>query len=192
MSFDHGHHGALSPSDGRCKKCKGKKVTKEKKRVEFMIDPGTEDGERIALKGEGDALVRYQSTASRLNLPARRTSRRRHLPHQAQGSPRLPPPPFLALVVAHHGADILIRIAARHQSRRLCASRRTRYPHRVEARRKSHQPQRGDGHPRGGSSATRSSGREGGSLGPVRSGDAWGELGRASRSRGGYWSIKSN
>jgi len=32
-------------------------VTKEKKRIEFHIDPGTEDGERIALKGEGDAAV---------------------------------------------------------------------------------------------------------------------------------------
>jgi DnaJ family protein A protein 2 len=41
----------------RCKKCKGKKVVKEKKRVEFMIDPGTEDSERIALKGEGDEEV---------------------------------------------------------------------------------------------------------------------------------------
>nr|XP_031859221.1 uncharacterized protein CI109_005417 [Kwoniella shandongensis]KAA5526293.1 hypothetical protein CI109_005417 [Kwoniella shandongensis] len=38
----------------KCKKCKGKKVVKEKKRIEFMIDPGTEDGERIALRGEGD------------------------------------------------------------------------------------------------------------------------------------------
>nr|XP_019046093.1 chaperone regulator [Kwoniella bestiolae CBS 10118]OCF25023.1 chaperone regulator [Kwoniella bestiolae CBS 10118] len=38
----------------KCKKCKGLKVTKEKKRIEFMIDPGTEDGERIALRGEGD------------------------------------------------------------------------------------------------------------------------------------------
>lgn len=42
----------------RCKKCKGKKVVKEKKRVEFNIEPGTEDGERIALRGEGDAAVR--------------------------------------------------------------------------------------------------------------------------------------
>lgn len=31
---------------------------KEKKRIEFMIDPGTEDGERIALRGEGDEAVR--------------------------------------------------------------------------------------------------------------------------------------
>ncbi len=41
----------------RCKKCKGAKVVKEKKRVEFKIEPGTEDGERIALKGEGDEAV---------------------------------------------------------------------------------------------------------------------------------------
>lgn len=41
----------------RCKKCKGKKVMKEKKRVEFHIEPGTEDGERIALRGEGDEEV---------------------------------------------------------------------------------------------------------------------------------------
>lgn len=31
---------------------------KEKKRIEFMIEPGTEDGERIALRGEGDEAVR--------------------------------------------------------------------------------------------------------------------------------------
>ena len=43
----------------RCRKCQGKKVTKEKKRVEFLIQPGTESGERIALKGEGDAAVSY-------------------------------------------------------------------------------------------------------------------------------------
>lgn len=41
----------------RCKRCKGKKVMKEKKRVEFQVEPGTEHGERIALKGEGDEEV---------------------------------------------------------------------------------------------------------------------------------------
>jgi DnaJ-class molecular chaperone len=41
----------------RCKKCKGDKVVKDKKRVEFQIEPGTENGERIALKGEGDEIV---------------------------------------------------------------------------------------------------------------------------------------
>jgi DnaJ family protein A protein 2 len=33
-------------------------VVKDKKRVEFQIEPGTENGERIALKGEGDEAVR--------------------------------------------------------------------------------------------------------------------------------------
>jgi DnaJ family protein A protein 2 len=33
-------------------------VVKDKKRVEFQIEPGTENGERIALKGEGDEIVR--------------------------------------------------------------------------------------------------------------------------------------
>ena len=41
----------------RCKKCKGEKVVKDKKRVEFQIEPGTENGERIALRGEGDEIV---------------------------------------------------------------------------------------------------------------------------------------
>jgi DnaJ family protein A protein 2 len=43
----------------RCKRCKGAKVTQEKKRVEFEIDPGTVDGERIALRGEGDETVSH-------------------------------------------------------------------------------------------------------------------------------------
>jgi DnaJ family protein A protein 2 len=42
----------------RCKKCRGKKVVTEKKRVEFRVEPGTEDGERIALRGEADQAVR--------------------------------------------------------------------------------------------------------------------------------------
>lgn len=48
----------------RCKKCQGKRVTKVKKRVEFQIDPGTENGERIALKGEGDEAVRIVHLSS--------------------------------------------------------------------------------------------------------------------------------
>ena len=39
-------------------------MTKEKKRIEFHIDPGTEDGERIALKGEGDAAVSHRHAAT--------------------------------------------------------------------------------------------------------------------------------
>jgi len=46
-------------ADVRCKKCKGDKVVKDKKRVEFQIEPGTENGERIALKGEGDEIVSH-------------------------------------------------------------------------------------------------------------------------------------
>jgi DnaJ-class molecular chaperone len=45
----------------RCKKCKGEKVVKDKKRVEFQIEPGTENGERIALKGEGDEIVGHST-----------------------------------------------------------------------------------------------------------------------------------
>ncbi|GFZ44155.1 hypothetical protein JCM24511_01876 [Saitozyma sp. JCM 24511] len=48
--------GVRVPEKQRCKKCKGKKVVKEKKRVEFHILPGTEHGERIALRGEGDEM----------------------------------------------------------------------------------------------------------------------------------------
>ncbi|KAI8360838.1 hypothetical protein EDC96DRAFT_512735 [Choanephora cucurbitarum] len=38
----------------RCKKCKGKKVTEEKKILEVFIEKGMEDGQRIYMKGEGD------------------------------------------------------------------------------------------------------------------------------------------
>jgi hypothetical protein len=67
----------------RCKKCKGEKVVKDKKRVEFQIEPGTENGERIALKGEGDEIVRPQPCCkqSYTHPLARHTSRRRHFPY---------------------------------------------------------------------------------------------------------------
>jgi DnaJ family protein A protein 2 len=68
----------------RCKRCKGKKVMKEKKRVEFQIHPGTEHGERIALKGEGDEEVGRGGAIARCKAKltsARRPSRRCHLPH---------------------------------------------------------------------------------------------------------------
>lgn len=52
----------------KCKKCKGKKVLKEKKRIEFMIEPGTEDGERIALRGEGDEAVSQLLDRNRFNF----------------------------------------------------------------------------------------------------------------------------
>lgn len=47
----------------RCKKCAGKRVTKEKKKVSFDIQPGTIDGQRIALKGEGDEAVSPEKSA---------------------------------------------------------------------------------------------------------------------------------
>ena len=41
----------------RCKKCKGKQTTKEKKAVDLNIDPGMRHKQRIVLKGEGDQQV---------------------------------------------------------------------------------------------------------------------------------------
>ncbi|KZS92514.1 DnaJ-domain-containing protein [Sistotremastrum niveocremeum HHB9708] len=38
----------------RCKKCKGKRTLKEKKRQEIVIEPGSSNGQKIVLHGEGD------------------------------------------------------------------------------------------------------------------------------------------
>ncbi|KAL0084757.1 hypothetical protein F4703DRAFT_1737370 [Phycomyces blakesleeanus] len=38
----------------RCKKCKGKKVTVEKKYLEVFVEKGMSDGQKIVMKGEGD------------------------------------------------------------------------------------------------------------------------------------------
>ncbi|KAK2871665.1 hypothetical protein FQN49_002954 [Arthroderma sp. PD_2] len=43
----------FQPKD-KCKKCKGKKVTEEKKILEIYIPRGAKEGERIVLEGEGD------------------------------------------------------------------------------------------------------------------------------------------
>ena len=79
----------------RCKKCKGKRVVKEKKRVDFQIEPGTEDGERIALRGEGDELVRLLFLRLGENLTTEETARgasgRRDLPYPTQVSVQVPP-----------------------------------------------------------------------------------------------------
>lgn len=40
-----------------CKKCSGKKVVTEKKRVEFSIERGIMPGEKIVLRNEGDETV---------------------------------------------------------------------------------------------------------------------------------------
>ncbi|KAJ9105459.1 hypothetical protein QFC21_001830 [Naganishia friedmannii] len=39
-----------------CKKCKGSKITKQKTKLELFIEPGSLNGERIVLTGEGDEL----------------------------------------------------------------------------------------------------------------------------------------
>jgi DnaJ homolog subfamily A member 2 len=46
--------GKQIPAKDRCKKCKGTKLTEEKKTLEFWIEKGMRDGERIILKGEAD------------------------------------------------------------------------------------------------------------------------------------------
>ena len=38
----------------RCKKCSGKKVTRERKILEVAVDKGMEDGQKITFSGEGD------------------------------------------------------------------------------------------------------------------------------------------
>lgn len=42
----------------KCKKCKGKKVTAEKKVLDVFIEKGMMDGQKIVMKGEGDQEVR--------------------------------------------------------------------------------------------------------------------------------------
>ncbi|PGH04414.1 hypothetical protein AJ80_08525 [Polytolypa hystricis UAMH7299] len=45
----------FQPKD-KCKKCKGKRVTEEKKILEIYIPRGARDGERIVLEGEADQI----------------------------------------------------------------------------------------------------------------------------------------
>lgn len=42
----------------RCKRCKGKKVTEEKKFLDVFIEKGMIDGQKIVIKGEGDQEVK--------------------------------------------------------------------------------------------------------------------------------------
>lgn len=44
----------IDPKD-RCKTCEGKKIIREKKIIEVIIDRGMEDGQKITFHGEGDA-----------------------------------------------------------------------------------------------------------------------------------------
>lgn len=52
---DCGHTGEIAKD--RCKKCKGKKVTVEKKYIDIFIEKGMSDGQKIVQKGEGDQEV---------------------------------------------------------------------------------------------------------------------------------------
>lgn len=40
----------------RCKVCKGKKVTREKKKLDLEVDKGTPHGENYTISGEGDQV----------------------------------------------------------------------------------------------------------------------------------------
>jgi DnaJ family protein A protein 2 len=46
----------------KCKKCKGRKVTSEKKVLDIFIEKGMVDGQKIVMKGEGDQEVCYDSS----------------------------------------------------------------------------------------------------------------------------------
>jgi DnaJ family protein A protein 2 len=46
--------GTILHTKDRCKKCKGTKLTDEKKPLEFWIEKGMEEGDQIVLKGEAD------------------------------------------------------------------------------------------------------------------------------------------
>jgi DnaJ homolog subfamily A member 2 len=46
--------GSILHAKDRCKKCKGAKLTDEKKPLEFWIERGMEEGDQIVLKGEAD------------------------------------------------------------------------------------------------------------------------------------------
>lgn len=48
--------GQVYKDKDRCKKCKGKRVTEEKKVLELYIPPGSRGGERIVLSGEADQV----------------------------------------------------------------------------------------------------------------------------------------
>jgi DnaJ homolog subfamily A member 2 len=46
--------GSIIHAKDRCKKCKGKTLTEEKKPLEFWIEKGMAEGDKIVLKGEAD------------------------------------------------------------------------------------------------------------------------------------------
>jgi len=132
----------------RCRKCQGKKVTKEKKRVEFLIQPGTESGERIALKGEGDAAVSCQGCYESLtNCSARYPSGRCHLPHPTPTSFDLQAALIIAVGLGCQCKDRSIRSTARLLARHVCPPRRKGYPYHVKTRRAYHRHRQGACYP---------------------------------------------
>jgi DnaJ homolog subfamily A member 2 len=46
----------------KCKKCKGKKTTEEKKQLELYIPPGSKEGDQIRLEGEADQVPGAEAT----------------------------------------------------------------------------------------------------------------------------------
>lgn len=48
--------GSVYKEKDRCKKCKGKRVTSEKKQLEIYVPRGAQQGERIVLEGEADQV----------------------------------------------------------------------------------------------------------------------------------------
>ena len=51
----HGNGERIDPKL-RCKKCSGRKVTRERKILEVQVDKGMEDGQKISFSGEGDQV----------------------------------------------------------------------------------------------------------------------------------------
>jgi DnaJ family protein A protein 2 len=50
----------FNPKD-KCKKCKGKRTTEEKKQLELYIPPGAKEGDQIRLEGEADQIPGTES-----------------------------------------------------------------------------------------------------------------------------------
>jgi DnaJ homolog subfamily A member 2 len=51
----------FNPKD-KCKKCKGKRTTEEKKQLELYIPPGAKEGDQIRLEGEADQIPGTEQT----------------------------------------------------------------------------------------------------------------------------------
>jgi DnaJ homolog subfamily A member 2 len=54
--------GEIWDAKDKCKKCKGKKTTEEKKQLELYIPPGSKEGDQIRLEGEADQVPGTEST----------------------------------------------------------------------------------------------------------------------------------